>query len=333
MEACTLTPTKRLAASLAKLAGLMLGLACAPGAFAQDYPSRPVRLVSPFPASGPLDVLARIYAQRLSENWGGKPVVVENRVGATGTIGTDSVAKSAPDGYTLLFTVDLPIVMAPALVPVPYDVRKDLAPVAAVADGMNMLVVHPSTGVKTLSELIAAAKARPGTLTFSSAGNASPGHMCAEMIKTAAGVAMIHVPYKGAAPAMTAVLAGEVSMFCGPIPQSLPHVRAGKVLALGTTGAKPSPLTPEVRPLSATFPDVVLSNWYAMFAPARTPSAVLATLQAAVRRVQEDPTLARRLEESGLDPLWLGPAELAGAVDRDLARWTRVVKATGVKAD
>ena len=129
---------------------------------------------------------------------------------------------------------------------------------------------------------------------------------------------MTHVPYKGAAPAMTAVLAGEVSMFCGPIPQSLPHVRAGKVLALGTTGAKPSPLTPEVRPLSATFPDVVLSNWYAMFAPARTPSAVLATLQAAVRRVQEDPALARRLEESGLDPLWLGPAELAVAVDRDL---------------
>ncbi len=333
MDACTPTPTTRLAASLATLAGLTMGLACAPGAFAQDYPSRPVRLVSPFPASGPLDVLARIYAQRLSENWGGKPVVVENRVGATGTIGTDSVAKSAPDGYTLLFTVDLPIVMAPALVPVPYDVRKDLAPVAAVADGMNMLVVHPSTGVKTLSELVAAAKARPGTLTFSSAGNASPGHMCAEMIKTAAGVAMTHVPYKGAAPAMTAVLAGEVSMFCGPIPQSLPHVRAGKVLALGTTGAKPSPLTPEVRPLSATFPDVVLSNWYAMFAPARTPSAVLATLQAAVRRVQEDPTLARRLEESGLDPLWLGPAELAGAVDRDLARWTRVVKATGVKAD
>jgi tripartite-type tricarboxylate transporter receptor subunit TctC len=252
------------------LRSLVLVLLVATGwpAASQDaYPSKPVRFIVPFPAGGPADVLVRLYAQKLGERWG-KPAIVENRVGATGTIGTDAVVKSPPDGYTLAFTVDLPIVMAPALIKPPYDPARDLVPVAGVADGMNMLVAHPSAGVRSLAELVAAAKAKPGALTFASAGNASPGHICGELLKLGAGIDLTHVPYKGAAPAMNAALAGEVSVFCGPIPVGLPHVRAGKLYALGVTGAKPSPLVPGLAPLSATYPGVVLSNWYASGSPA-----------------------------------------------------------------
>jgi tripartite-type tricarboxylate transporter receptor subunit TctC len=207
--------------------------------------------------------MASLYAQKIGERWG-KNAIAENRPGATGTIGADAVAKAAPDGYTLLFTVDLPIVMAPALMKPPYDPKADLVPIAAVGETMNMLVVHPSAGVSTLAELVAAAKAKPGALTFSSAGNASPGHLCVEMLKSAAGLDLTHVPYKGAAPAMQAALAGEVSMFCGPITQGLPHVKSGKLHALGVTGAKPSPLVPGSRRCGLS--GLVLSNWYAVFA-------------------------------------------------------------------
>jgi tripartite-type tricarboxylate transporter receptor subunit TctC len=313
------------------LALLLVALA-APAAAQDVYPSKPVRFVVPFPASGPLDVMARLYAQKLGERWG-RPVIVENRTGATGTIGADAVAKAAPDGYTLLFTVDLPIVMAPALVKPPYDPKTDLVPVAAVGETMNMLVVHPSTGITTLAELVAAARAKPGALTFSSAGNASPGHVCGEMLKSAAGIDLTHVPYKGAAPAMQAALAGEVSMFCGPVTQGLPHVKSGKLRALGVSGDKPSPLLPELKPLSATFPGLVVSNWYAVFAPPKTPAAVLSTLRAELKRTYDDPEVRQRLDSLGMDPLWLESAQVSAAIDRDLAKWSGVVKAANIKPD
>jgi tripartite-type tricarboxylate transporter receptor subunit TctC len=198
---------------------------------------------------------------------------------------------------------------------------------------MNMLVVHPSAGVGTLAELVAAAKAKPGALTFSSAGNASPGHLCVEMLKSAAGVDLTHVPYKGAAPAMQAALAGEVSMFCGPITQGLPHVKSGKLRALGVTGVKASPLLPELRPLAATYPGLVVSNWYAVFAPPKTPPAVLAFLRAELKQTYDDPDVRKRLESVGMDPLWLEPAQVTAAIDRDLAKWSGVVKAANIKAE
>src|SRR6516165_7289345 len=172
---------------------------------AQSYPSRPVRFLVPFPAAGPSDILARLYGQKLSQRWH-QPVVVENRVGATGTIGTEAVVRAPPDGYTLLFTADLPITMAPALLKLRYDPQRDLAPIAALAKNDALLVVHPSTGIRSLADL-AAAKAQPGALTFASGGNASPSHLCGEIPKRQAGIDMTHVPYSGAAPAMNAVLA------------------------------------------------------------------------------------------------------------------------------
>jgi len=322
----------KLRAVLRTLAVLSVVLLAGPAPAQDAYPSKPVRFVVPFPAGGPADVLVRLYAQQLGERWG-KPVLVDNRAGATGTIGVDAVAKAAPDGYTLLFTVDLPIVMAPALLKTPYDVKRDLVPIAAVAEGMNMLVAHPSTGVRTLAELVAAAKERPGTLTFASAGNASPGHVCGELLKRGAGIELTHVPYKGAAPAMNAALAGEVSIFCGPIPVGLPHVKAGKLRALGVTGTKPSPLAPGLAPLSATYPEVVLSNWYAVFAPARTPAAVIRFLADELERVAADATVRERLAGIGVDPLWLAGPQLAQAVDSDGERWARVIKAANIRAE
>jgi len=317
-----------LAAAVATLAVL----ASAPAASQDAYPSKPVRFVVPFPAAGVADVLARLYAQKLGERWG-KPVIVENRVGATGTIGTDAVAKATPDGYTVLFTVDLPIVMAPTLIKLPYDPKTDLIPVAGLAETMNMLVAHPSTGIGTIADLIAAAKARPGSLTFASAGNASPGHLCGEMVKSTAGIDLTHVPYKGAAPAMTAALSGEVSVFCGPLAQGLPHVRSGKLRALGVTGAKPSPLAPEIAPLSASFPSLAFTNWYAVFTPRGTPPAVISFLREELRRTYEDPGVSRQLTSAAVDPVWMEGSQVGAAIDRDLAKWSEVVRTARIKAE
>lgn len=314
-----------------RLLWTLVALVLAGAAHAQ-YPAKPVRIVVPYPPGGTVDVVARNLAQQLTTQTG-QQFIVDNRAGANGTIGSDFVSKAAPDGYTLLFTVDLPIVMAPALMKPPYDPKTDLVPVAGVGETMNMLVVHPSAGVSTLAELVAAAKAKPGALTFSSAGNASPGHLCVEMLKSAAGVDLTHVPYKGAAPAMQAALAGEVSMFCGPITQGLPHVKSGKLRALGVTGATGSPLLPELKPLAATYPGLVVSNWYAVFAPPKTPPAVLAFLRAELKRTYDDPEVRKRLESVGMDPLWLEPAQVTAAIDRDIAKWRDVVKKAGVKAE
>ena len=311
---------------------MLLAALAWPAAAQEPYPAKPVRFVVPFPAGGPLDVLARLYAQKLAERWG-KPVIAENRAGATGTIGVDAVVKSPPDGYTLAFTVDLPIVMAPALLKLPYDPRRDLVPVAGVSESMNMLVVHPSIGIQSLADLVATAKARPGALTFASAGNASPGHVCGELLKMGAGIDLTHVPYKGAAPSMNAALAGEVSMFCGPVPVGLPHVKAGKLRALGVTGTKPSPLAPELAPLSATYPGVVLSNWYAVFAPPRTPAAVVRFLQDELEKVYADASVRERLSSIGLDPVWMPAPQLAQAIDADGERWARVIKGANIRPE
>lgn len=315
-----------------RLALLLAALAISGSALAQTYPDRAVRLITPFPAAGPLDLMARLYAQKLTERWG-KPVVVENRVGATGTIGADAVVKAAADGYTLLFTVDLPIVKAPALFKPPYDVKKDLLPIAIFGDDMNMLVANPAIGANTLADLVALARSKPGVLTFSSAGNGSPGHLCGEMIKSAAGISLTHVPYKGAAPAMAATLAGEVSMFCGPIPQGLPHVKGGKLKALGVTGNAASSLVPDLRPLTATYPGLVVTNWYGAFAPVRTPAAIVQILLAELKRTSEDTDIRQKLASVGMDTVWIEGREMEAAIDRDLAKWTKVVRDANIKAD
>jgi tripartite-type tricarboxylate transporter receptor subunit TctC len=324
--------SKRAFLSTAAMAGTAAGLGIAAPwrALAQTYPSRAIHFVLPFPA-GPTDVVIRLYGQKISQDWN-EPAVVDVRPGATGSIGTELVAKSAPDGYTLLFTVDLPITMAPNLLKVPYDPQRDLIPICGVVESSGVLVVNASTGIKTLAELVAAAKAKPGVLTFSSAGIGSPAHFCGEMIKHQAGIDMIHVPYKGSSPAMNAVLAGDVTMFCGPIQQALPFIRAGKVNALGVAGSKPSPLLPGVAPLSATYMGLVMTQWFGLFAPAHTPREVRDKLAAEFKKIYADPELQHKLLSLGLEPTWISGPDLAQRIASDLKKWHDLMALAGIHA-
>ncbi len=298
---------------------------------AQAYPSRPVHIVTPFPA-GPSDALARLFAQRASDEWK-QAVVVDTRAGATGTIGTEAVAKSNPDGTTLLFTVDLPITMAPALLKLRYDPQVDFFAVGQVARADNVLMVSAGSGIHSLSELVAAAKAKPGMLTFASAGNASPAHLCGEILKAAAGIDMIHVPYSGAAPAMNALLAGDVSAFCGPIPQGAPHIAAKTAIALGVTGETESAFLPGLPPLAAHYPGLVISSWYALYAPARTPSPVMETLRTELHKIFADTEMRTKLASLSIESEWVTGSELAQKIARETAKWRNVIESAHIRAN
>jgi tripartite-type tricarboxylate transporter receptor subunit TctC len=299
--------------------------------WAQAYPARAIHFVNPFPAGGPSDLVLRLYAQKLSQVWN-QPTVVDNRPGATGSIGTEAVVKAPPDGYALLFTVDLPITMAPALLKLHYDPQRDLIPIAAMVELQNVLTVNAATGIRSLTELTAAAKAGPGTLTFGSAGNASPAHLCGEMIKRQTGIDMIHVPYTGASTAMNGLLAGNVTMFCGPLQLALQHIKAGSLYALGVTGPQPSPLLPGVAPLADSYPGLVFSNFYALLAPARTPTAVTAMLHDAFKKISSDPDVQSKLVSFGYQPVWISGAELSQRIASDTAKWREFIAAANLKA-
>jgi tripartite-type tricarboxylate transporter receptor subunit TctC len=319
--------------SLARILTVAAALLPALSGAQETYPARPVRFVVPFPAATPPDLLARIAAQKLTESWGA-PVIVEVRDGASGTIGVNQVVRSAPDGYTLLFTNDIPIVIAPAVSKTAYDPRKDLAPIGAVAQGVSVLVVHPSLGVGSINELIAVARTRPGALTFASSGQASTSHMCAELIKRAAGIDLLGVPYKGAAPAIQAVLTGDVSMYCSPAFQALPHLKSGKLKALGTTGTRPSSVIPDVMPISAQgLPDVVASNWYAAFAHSNTPTAILDKIRDSLKRAFDDDVVRQKLAGVGLDPIWMDASALTATISSDLEKWARVAQKAGIRTE
>lgn len=317
----------------------VLHLAAGVGAFpvaprlvwAQTYPARPIHFVVPFPA-GPNDALARLSGQKLSEDLK-QPVVVDTRAGATGTIGAEVVVRAPPDGYTLLFTVDLPITMAPALLKLNYDVQRDLIPIAAVVKSDNVLVVHPATKIHSMAELVAEAKAKPGALTFASAGHASPAHMCGEMIKRQAGVDMVHVPYTSATAAMNAVLAGNVNMFCGPIGVALPQIKVGNVYALGVTGVEPSPLLPGVAPLADGYPGLIISAWYGLFAPAGTPASVTNKLRDEFRMIFADPELQPTLLALGLNREWVSGSDLVQKIAIDMAKWRDFIAAANIRAE
>jgi tripartite-type tricarboxylate transporter receptor subunit TctC len=300
------------------VAAAVIVLAAPASVFAQAYPSRAIHFIMPFPP-GPADVTLRLFVQKLSQDWK-QPAVVETRVGATGTVGTEMVVKAAPDGYTLLFTVDLPITMAPNLLKVPYDAQHDLIPIAAVVESTNVLVVNRASKIRSLAELVAEAKAIPGVLTFASAGIGSPAHLCGEMIKQQAGIDMIHVPYTGAGPAMNALLAGNVTMFCSPIQQALPQIKAGSLVPLGVAAETESPLLPGVAPLSKSYPGLVLSQWFGLLAPKGTPAAITNTLRDEFKKISAEPDIKAKLTAIGLQPQSLGGHELAERIATDTVK-------------
>lgn len=303
------------------------------GVLAQGYPERPVKLVVPYAPGGSADIAARLIA----DDWGkllGKTIFIENKGGAGGNIGVDAVAKAAPDGYTIgLQTVSLAI--NPALyAKMPYDTLKDLAPVGMVASSQHVLVVNNSVPAKTLKELLALLKARPGQWTYGSAGSGSTFHMSAELFKAVAGTPIVHIPYRGGGPALADTIAGQVNMSFPVLSAAQQHVASGKLRALGVTGTKRSALMPEVPTIAeAGLPGYAFETWFMVIAPAATPPAVVEKLNATLNQALTGAALKERMTKEGMDPMPGSPAQARQRLTAELPQWARLVKDRGISVE
>jgi len=300
-------------------------------ALAQAYPTKPVRMISPSGAGGPVDVICRLVAQGLTDVLK-QQVVVENRVGAAGLIGTEFVSKAAPDGYTLLFGFSGPLAIVPNLNPnTPYDPVADLAPVSQVAAAPYVLLVHPSVPAKTVKELVALAKSRPGKMNFGSGGVGVGIHMASELFSHIAGIRMVHVPYKGAAPAMTAVIAGEVDMMFNGIPPTLPHIKSGRVRVIAIGSAKRTDLLPGVPTVQESGVDFATEGWYGVVAPKGTPQPIIDTLHKALVQAMGSAEMKANMAKMAVETSATTPAEFAKFIRSENERWGKVIKAAGIK--
>jgi tripartite-type tricarboxylate transporter receptor subunit TctC len=301
---------------------------------AQSYPVKPIRMIAPFPAGGPTDILGRLMAQTLTEALG-QPVIVENRAGASGTIGTDFVAKSAGDGYTLLVGAPGPLAINVSLFKsLPYDPLNDLEPVILLASVPLVVIVHPSFPATTLGELISALKARPDGYAFASAGNGTPQHLAGELLKTLAGVAMVHVPYKGSGPALNDVIAGQVPIMIESAVNVLSQIKAGRVRALAVTGPRRARQLPEVPTVDeAGVPGYEAASWYGILASKGTPAPIVARLNAVMARALDTPQLRQRIAELGSDPVHGSPGDFRAFIRSEIEKWGRVVKKSGATLD
>jgi len=300
-------------------------------AWAQGYPEKPVRMVVPFPAGGPLDLVARIFSPKLAERFG-QQFLVENRPGAAGNIGMELAAAAAPDGYTILWVIDAVLTVNPILYRNLRDPMERLQPVIQLCDSASALAVPSSLGVRTSSEFVALSKTRD--LSYGSAGPGSPGHRAMEYYKLVTGARLMHVPYKGNAPAVQSLVAGETQAFITPIAGVLAHIRAGRLRALVVTGAKRSPLLPEVPTMvELGYPKFKLAAWYAVLVPLKTPQAIVARLEEAMAAIMQMPDVRERLAASGIDPVWDSAAALVEHVREDRALWAEVIQKSGMKVD
>jgi len=312
-----------LACALAALTGL---------AGAQDYPSRAIRVVVPFPPGGGGDVLMRPFGKKLTEILG-QTILIDNRGGANGNIGAEAVAKAAPDGYTLLLANNSLPISATLYDKLSFDPVKDLTTIGLVADTPSALVVHPSVPAQNVNELIALARAKPGTLNFGSAGPGSTPHLAIELLKKQAGIDMVHVPYKGSGPAVAAVLAGDVQVLVSNIGTVLSQIRAGKLRAIAVTSATRAAVLPDVPTVGETVKGYESRTWYALFAPAGTPPAVVNKLSNAITEALKVPEVNKQLVEMGYEPKANTPAQMATLYREDIATWAKVIKLSGAKAE
>ena len=301
---------------------------------AQNYPLKPVRIVLPYPAGGSSDAIVRAISQKLSAALG-QPIVIDNRAGAGGSVGTENVARSQPDGYTLLIGTSGTHGINPSLYArLPYDPVKDFSPISLVTLGMNVLVVHPSVPAKSTRELITLAKSRPGKLNFSSAGNGATSHLAGEMLKMLAGINIVHVPFKGAEPAITSLISGEVDLAILNIPALLPQIRANKLRALAVASTKRSSSLPDLPTLIETgLADFDASSWNGLFAPAATPRDVVARLNTEVTRIVRLPDVVALLSSYGTEPAGNTAEQFEAFVKSEISRWAKVVKASGARVD
>jgi len=299
-------------------------------AYGQEYPTKPIRLVVPWPAGGVTDVVARIVGERLGNELG-KPMVIDNRAGASGFIGTVIVAKAPADGYTLLLVTSSTHAASPAVFrKIPYDPLKDFATISQVTLAPTILVVPPSIAANSVAELVTLAKAKPKQLDYASYGNGSTAHLAAELFLQTTGASMMHIPYKGAAPAVTDLIGGHVHMFFDSIPSSLPHVRSGKLKALAVTGPTRAPAAPDIPTVAESYPGFQVTVWQGFQAPAGTPRAIIDKLNANILKVMAMQDVRERLTNLGADPVSSTPEQFAQHIAREKQKWADVVNRAGI---
>ena len=314
--------------------GLILGVAVSHAQSETGYPSKPIRMIVPSaPGSGP-DIMARAIGQKLTEALG-QAIVIDDKPGAGGIIGSEAAAKAPPDGYTLIMSNAGAHTVNPSLyAKLPYDPVKDFAPVTLVALAPNILIVHPTLPVRNVKELIALAKAKPGELTFGSGGNGSTAHLSGEMFKTMAGINIVHIPFKGSPAAVIGVIAGQIALAIPNIPPALPHVRSGKLKALAVTTAKRAAGVPDLPTVAESgLPGYEATAWFGVLAPAATPPQIIARLNAAIVKIAHAREMQDRLTAEGADAVGNTPEQFAQIIKNDIAKWAKVVKASGARAD
>ncbi|MDB5811963.1 MAG: tripartite tricarboxylate transporter receptor family protein [Betaproteobacteria bacterium] len=300
---------------------------------AQHYPAKPIRVIVPFPAGGGIDAVARLLAPKLTESLG-QPVVIDNRSGASGTVGTEAVAKSAPDGYTLLATFASHAQNASLYPKLGYDTVKDFAPITLIATVPNILVVNPALPVKTVKDLVALAKKRPGEILYASIGNGTPSHLSAELFDSMAGIKMTHVAYKGAAPSIIALISGETQLTFTTVLVAMPHIKSGRLRALGVASLKRSPVLPDLPTIDEAGVRGYESNaWYGLLAPAKTPQPIVDQLHREMVKALQLADVRDNLKNQGAEPVANSPREFATIINDEIEKWRKVVQATGVKAD
>jgi tripartite-type tricarboxylate transporter receptor subunit TctC len=317
----------------AAVVAILASLTVSGGGFAQAWPAKPIHVVNPWPPGGPADIVARPIMEKLAEALG-QPVVLDNKPGANGTIGCNAVAKAAPDGYTLLFSHVGPIAISPAMQPdMPYDPVRDLVAISQFVSGPTVLVVRPEVPAKSVPELIDHAKKNPGKLTYGSVGQGSTTHLAGEMLHMMGGIDIVHVPYKGAAPVVTDLLGGQIDMSFINISGALPYIQSGKLRAIAVTTLKRSSVLPDLPTVSETLPGFEVNSWYGFMAPAGPPRPIVDRLYGEVSKILKMPDIIERLKASGLDPEGTTPEQHAAKIKDDIARWAKLVQATGVKVN
>jgi len=311
---------------------LVAALASGP-VLSQAYPARPIKLVVPFPPGGPTDLVGRLLAQEMSTGLG-QPVLVENRPGAGGTIGIGFVAKAPPDGYSIGFGVTAGLAINVALMKLPYDPVKDLAPISLVGTFPFLAVAYPGAGIESVGDLIAKAKARPGGIAFGSPGNGTPHHLAGELLKTMTGANLVHVPYKGISPELTALIAGEIPVAFIDLTAALPYIRSGKIRGLATTGSRRPAAAADLPTMAeAGLAGYEIIGWWGLVAPAGTPPQIVQQLSAEVNRVVNLPEVREKLLAVAVEPMTATPEQFSAFIAAEIPRWARLVQTSGAKLD
>jgi tripartite-type tricarboxylate transporter receptor subunit TctC len=319
--------------SCSMVCAAIVGMVAIEAGIGQEYPSKPIRVVVPFPPGGGTDIVARMLTQKMAETLGAS-FVIDNRSGAGGTIGTEIVARSAPDGYTLAMVSGSHSINPSLYKKLPYDAVKDFSPISLVVSGPGILVVHPSLPTRNVKELIALAKSKPGQLNYASAGNGTPPHLAAELFKLMAGLDIIHVPYKGNTQAFPDLISGQVLMSFPTIPSAIPHVRAGRLRALAVTSRLRSHTVPDIPTIAESgLSGYEASSWYGLLAPAGTPAAIVARLRQEVAKTLQLTDIREKVSSQGLDPVGDTPEEFTAVIQAEIPKWAKVVRASGARAD